>query len=121
MNRLLAIVALLFGFSAVAGPAVAAARVQAPEALAVAMAEAGLGDACLETTVPAVKLFKACPKKLKTGAAVFCHQCSGVLPAAVDAAVPEELMRLPPDDGPRSTLRRAGERQFRPPRLLPVT
>lgn len=118
MDRLLAIVALIFGFSAVVGPAVAAVQVHAPEASVVVASASDLVDLCLEPAPTTIKLFKPCPRKLTTGAAVFCHQHPGVLLAVIEPAVPERFARVTPDEGPGPTLRQAGERQFRPPRPM---
>lgn len=119
MNRLLVIIAMLFGIAAVAGPAVAAASISAPAVTVQAMVDAGLAEACAETHPVLPKLvFKPCPNKDKGGITVFCHQCLAVMPAAEDGPAPSTTSTAPIVWSADGTPNRPVDRQFRPPRLF---
>lgn len=120
MNRLLVVIAMLFGFAAVAGPAVAATHIDVPASVAGVVIVSGLSDACVEATPVAPRLtFKPCPNKYKGGIATFCHQVACVMPAAVVPAVPDAGMVVaPPGFVVVVAPSRPADRQFRPPRLF---
>ena len=116
MNRLLVILALLFGMAAVAGPAMASAQPHVAMAMAV-QAHAGPSDTCAvgELTAPK-QLTRPCAKINKVGIALPCHHVPAVLPAAAidlrdgGPGAPE------PDLAPERARYVPGEPQFRPPR-----
>lgn len=84
MQRLLVVVALLFGFAAVAAPAMAATKLHAPPSAALAETGAAL---CDEPATAVTKVVpRACAKKHKGVLGSTCHQVA-VLPAGVATPV----------------------------------
>ena len=115
MQRLLVIVALLFGFAAVAAPAMASAKLHAPQAMT--FANAGAVDLCIEAAPVLSKVVpRACTKTHKGIPAGACHQFA-VIPAAVTAACggerPGERLAV---SASAAFLPWPGEPQLRPPR-----
>jgi hypothetical protein len=114
MNRLLMLVALLFGFAAVSGAS--ASFASGGSAAHLGVTAVVLADVCAEGDGAAkVAIYKPCTKKLN-GVLIPCPHPPQVLPVAVTCAVPvAELMPvpLPPSE---MWIDRSGERQFRPPR-----
>ena len=118
MNGLLAIIALLFGFAAVAGPAAAAASAGVSPTGPVLVIE-GQFDVCAEPQplVPKV-MFKLCSKVFKTGINVFCHQCLAVMPGAGVEVTDPGAVRTAFCADDKVARRYSSQRQFRPPRHL---
>ena len=119
MRQLLVILAILFGFSAVAGPAAAAAHLNVPAAVVVF--DAGDASICAEVRSELPKLLlRPCAKKLKGGLLAFCHQFQAVLPvpceddvrAGRQAALTDEMVLRPRARGP--------DARFRPPQVAPL-
>src|SRR5690606_155301 len=90
MNRLLLIIALIFGFASVGGASAHAALPGSAAGLAVAGGHAEALDLCAvgETEAKGAAVFKPCSKKGKNGLAIFCDHQQAVLPRLVECLPP---------------------------------
>ena len=112
MNRFLLLIAMLFGLTAVPGPAMASA-VASGNFWTIASQELCVEADASQRSAPA---FKPCSKKIH-GQMISCQQASGILPfvdacsvyaqAAVFAAAQDSATTAPGDGG-----------RFRPPRAV---